>query len=180
MVTLTAPTNMTFLAGSTLSGGIISGYDAGINRDVTSYYVGGTFNTPLKSLKLGLAFDDLDVAEASGENWAVGTYVSYQATEKLSFNGRAEYLKDRGAGKIFVGTFGDPTTATMPDQAMEFTLTAQYTLWKNVVSRLEVRWDHDLTDKGVWGGTTSNGVGSLDPGTQDNAVLLAANIIYKF
>ena len=28
---------------------------------------------------------------------------------------------------------------------MSYTATVQYDLWKNVLSRLEIRWDHDLT-----------------------------------
>jgi hypothetical protein len=169
---------MSFLAGSTLSAGAINGYDQPLDKNVTSYYVGGTFNTPVTGLKLGVAFDDLDVHSVSGESWALGGYANYQATAKLSFNLRGEYVRDRGAQKFFVNSFGEPT---VPDKAMELTLTAQYDLWKNVVSRLELRWDHSLTDQGVWGGTALNGSGALgSPGTQDNAVLLAANIIYKF
>jgi hypothetical protein len=180
MLMLTAPKSMGFLAGSTLSGGVISGYDALIDENVISYYAGGTFNTPISALKAGAAFDALSVSHIGGENWAVGTYLSYQATEKLTLLGRAEYLKDRGNSKIFVGTFGDPTTAMMPDESLGLTLTAQYDLWKNVMSRLEVRWDHALAGAGVWGGSTVNGPGSTIPGTEDNAVLVAANLIYKF
>ena len=59
---------------------------------------------------------------------------------------------------------------------MEITATAQYDLWKNVVSRLELRWDHSLSGEGVWGSINSDtGTGSLK-----NQWLLAANIIYKF
>lgn len=167
MLTFTAPTNMSFLAGSTLSVGAINGFDAALPsgpRNVTSYYAGGTFNTPLKGLKIGVAFDALDAAGLGGESWAVGGYLSYQATEKLTLNARGEYLKDRGDQKLLT---------TVPDETMELTLTAQYDLWKNVISRVELRWDHALNDQGTWGGTTSSG-------TMDNAVLLAANIIYKF
>ncbi len=182
MLTFTAPTNMSFLAGSTLSAGAISGFDGafpGTNgpANVTSYYVGGTFNTPVTGLKAGLAFDALDVHDRSGENWCVGGYLCFQATEKLSFCGRAEYLKDRGTGKLFVNSFG---AATVPDEALGLTLTTQYDLWKNVMSRLEVRWDYALSGPGVWGGTTVNGSAGTDPGTEKNAVLVAANIIYKF
>lgn len=167
MVTFTAPTNTAFLAGSTLSVGIINGFDAVFPsgpRNVTSYYAGGTFNTPVKGLKMGVAFDALDAQGLGGESWAVGGYLSYQATEKLTLNARGEYLKDRGDQKLLT---------TVPDETMELTLTAQYDLWKNVISRVELRWDHALNDKGTWGGTTS-------PGTMDNAWLLAANVIYKF
>ncbi|HZL43064.1 MAG TPA: hypothetical protein VFD66_07260, partial [Verrucomicrobiae bacterium] len=78
---------------------------------------------------------------------------------------------------LFVNAVGAPT---VPDEALELTLTAQYDLWKNVMSRLELRWDHALNAQGVWGGTVSNGSGSPGTGTRDNAVMLAANIIYKF
>jgi hypothetical protein len=50
----------------------------------------------------------------------------------------------------------------------------QYDLWKNVISRLELRWDHSLSGREAFGGT--------NPGqpNRDNALLLAANVIYKF
>jgi hypothetical protein len=50
-----------------------------------------------------------------------------------------------------------------------------------VISRLEVRWDHSLSSQGVWGGTTPNDTAAgSTPGDQKNAVLIAANFIYKF
>jgi len=169
--TVTAPTNTGFLAGSTLSACVINGFNSGVpsasgsGENETSWYVGSTLNTPVKGLKVGFAFDDLNVHNLGGETWAVGGYLSYQATEKLSLNARGEYVRDRGEQKLFT---------TAPERFMEMTLTAQYDLWKNVISRLEFRWDHSLTGEGVWGGTTT-GDGHLD-----NAYMLAANIIYKF
>ena len=50
----------------------------------------------------------------------------------------------------------------------------QYDLWKNVLSRLELRWDHSLTARDAFGGTIAG-----QP-TRINAWVLAANIIYKF
>lgn len=183
----TAPTNMDFLSGSTLSVGVINGYAANLGANVSSYYAGGTLNTPVTGLKVGVAFDALDVHDRSGETWSVGGYLNFQATEKLSLNARAEYLKDRGDQKLFSVQEFDSTGAltgahsTVPDEAMELTLTAQYDLWKNVMSRLEFRWDHELSGGGVWGGTAvNNGTDGTFPGNQRNAVLLAANIIYKF
>jgi Putative beta-barrel porin-2, OmpL-like. bbp2 len=53
------------------------------------------------------------------------------------------------------------------------TATAQYDLWKNVISRVEFRWDH--VEHGLaFGGTTTG------TPTRENAYLLAANVIYKF
>ena len=57
---------------------------------------------------------------------------------------------------------------------LALTATVQYDLWKNVISRLELRWDHSLTGANTFGGTT---YGEPDG---DNALMLAANIIYKF
>lgn len=180
--TLTAPTNCGFMAGSTLSGCIINGFNSATGGNETSYYGGATVNTPVTGLKAGVAFDYMDVHNTSGETWCAGAYVAFQATEKLSFYGRAEYLRDRGAQKLFVKTVPDPTdpvdtiiVKSAPDKVMEITTTAQYDLWKNVMTRLELRWDHSLSGEGVWGQTEITGTGSLK-----NEVVLVANIIYKF
>jgi hypothetical protein len=181
--TFTAPTNTGFLGGSTLTACFINGFNSGVvapgglGDNVTSWYVGGTLNTPVTGLKVGFAFDDLDVHDANGETWALGGYVAFQATEKLSFFGRAEYVRDRGDAKLFASRDpldGSVLFPTAPDKFMEITATAQYDLWKNVMSRLEVRWDHSLSGAGAWGATTAG------DGTQKNAVMVAANIIYKF
>jgi hypothetical protein len=179
-IALTAPESMGFLAGSTLYGGFVTGLDDNENSsdydgNSTSYYAGATIATPVKGLRLGASFDYLDVHDPAGvrggETWSVAGYGSYQATEKLSLHGRVEYLKDRGNQKYFFTEAGFPG----PDQALAVTATAQYDLWANVLSRLELRWDHSLTDTQVYGGTFD------DPTpTRDNAWMLLANIVYKF
>jgi hypothetical protein len=188
--TLTAPTNTGFLAGSTLSGCIISGFNSAVaSQKETSYYAGATLNTPVKGLKVGGAFDYMDVHNTSGETWCAGGYVAFQATEKLSFYGRAEYLRDRGAQKLFTKTITDSDTGDLfatslaPDKVMELTGTVQYDLWKNVLTRLEVRWDHSLSGQGVWGGATAPSVADGEfsgGGHEKNAVVFVANVIYKF
>ena len=62
----------------------------------------------------------------------------------------------------------------MPTEVFALTETVQYDLWKNVISRLEFRWDHSCMDQDIFGGTAATGP------NRDNAWLLAANIIYKF
>jgi hypothetical protein len=165
--TLTAPENMGFLAGSTLSACVINGFNS-LTGNETSYYVGASVATPVTGLKAGLAFDLLDVHDAGGETYAVGGYLAFQCTEKFGLFGRAEYVRDRGDQELFVDT--------APDRIMALTATAQYDLWKNVMTRVEVRWDHSLSGEGVWGGTDPID----DPGDLKNQVMLAANIIYKF
>jgi hypothetical protein len=57
----------------------------------------------------------------------------------------------------------------MPERAIELTGTVQYDLWKNVLSRVELRWDRSVSGTGVWG----------DSGLKNEFVLLA-NLVYKF
>jgi hypothetical protein len=177
-ITFTAPTNWGVLSGSTITGCIINGYDsaiggstgtAGNGFDQTSFYVGATVNTPVAGLKVGACYDyaALENQPIGGPDTtayanAVGGYVSFQATEKLSFYGRGEY-----ASSTYAATFG-------ARKVCEFTATAQYDLWKNVLSRLEFRWDHSATGSPAYGGTTV-GVPTLD-----NSYMLLADIAYKF
>jgi hypothetical protein len=163
-VTFTIPQDAGFLAGSTVSGGIINGFNGATAGNETSYYLGSTLNTPIAALKLGACLDVLDVHGVGGETWVVGTYASFQATEKLTLSARAEYLRDRGAQQLLLSS----------TKIFEATATAQYDLWKNVVSRLEVRWDRSLDGSEAFGGTSA---GSPD---RKNAYLIAANVVYKF
>jgi hypothetical protein len=195
---LTAPESFGTLAGSTLYGGVVNGFSsrtivtdpttgATVQASQTSYYVGATVATPITGVRCGVAFDDLDVhSDVSGETWAVAGYVTWQATEKLSFHGRAEYLRDRGQQKVYVMQIADPTGAAppvasqlSPDEVFSWTATMQYDLWKNVLSRVELRWDHACSGGGIYGGS-GNSFTNPNTGTEKNAVMLAANIIYKF
>src|SRR6267142_1013339 len=177
-VTFTAPTNCGFIGGSTLSACIINGFNQGlfspttgqIGANETHYYVGGTMNTPVSGLKFGVAFDDVEVHNAHGEIWCVGGDAAFQATEKLSIYGRAEYARQRGEFALL---------APMPEKTMELTAMVQYDLWKNVLSRLEVRWDCSLSGQKVWGDIHDNGEGGVSGGVKNEFVLIA-NVVYKF
>lgn len=167
---LTAPSDMGFLSGSTVLAGIANGYDAVFRVNKTSWYVGGTFATPITGVKIGAAFDYVTLGdntipgtrEDSGYQHATGLYLLWQATEKLSLNTRGEYMAQSG---YLVGTGAG---VGVPRKAFEVTETVQYELWKNVLSRLEFRWDHAADSSDPF----SNGV--------DNAYLLAVNLAYRF
>jgi hypothetical protein len=173
-VTFTAPTNFGFLSGSTLSGGVINGYDSVTTADKTSLYIGGTLNTPIPTVKVGAAFDyvmlgpnTFNGVNSSGYQGAFGLYLSWQATPKLAIYSRGEYFTESGylaAGGIAGGAAS----------AFEVTETVQYDLWKNVLARFEFRWDHAEHGSG-FGGFAAGAIP-----TSENAFLLAANIIYKF
>ncbi|HEV2209675.1 MAG TPA: outer membrane beta-barrel protein [Verrucomicrobiae bacterium] len=170
-LTFTAPTNWGILSGSTITGCIIDGFDNGIGpvgKDQISYYLGATVNTPISGLKAGVCYDYLGVPKQSlgGSSYAnaVGLYLSYQLTEKLSLYGRGEYassdtLANNGANIIGAA------------KLFETTATLQYDLWKNVLTRVEFRWDHAADDSAAFGG---------NPPTKSNSYILLADIAYKF
>jgi hypothetical protein len=183
-IALTAPDDWGFLAGSTLYAGVVNGFNSSarttsgimynpagdplwwftVPENQTSWYAGATLATPVTGLKLGAAFDYLDVRNetAAGvkneDAWAAGVYASFQATEKLSFHARGELLEMKMSG-------GDDDL-----EIWSLTGTVQYDLWQNVISRVEVRWDRGDEDYFTSG---SNG-------WSKNAIMLAGNVIYKF
>lgn len=192
---LTAPEEWGFIAGSTLYAGFVNGFGSsypgaeGVGADVFNLYVGATINTPVKNLKVGAAFDYLGATDEFGADefyanaWAL--YTSFQATEKLSLHLRGEYTTtDTG----LLGT-GVQNTHDSKSAIFSLTGTLQYDLWANVISRLEVRWDHQAGDadmNGFGGNLVAPGGGgggtggTVSTGSDRNAVMIAANIIYKF
>lgn len=174
-MTFTAPTNWGALSGSTITGCIINGFDSGVNggagADQTSFYIGATLSTPVTGLKVGACYDYLGVGKQAiaGPSYAnaVGLYASYQLTEKLSVYGRGEYA----TSDTLVAGGGNLLGAK---RVIEGTATLQYDLFKNVLSRLEFRWDHAADDSDAYGGTFA-GVGK-----RSNSYILLADLAYKF
>jgi len=184
---LTAPEDWGSLSGSTAYFGVVNGLNTSGPFDQTSWYVGVTLNTPVKNLKVGASFDYLGTTErfhtapdntSYANAWAL--YTSFQATEKLSLHVRGEYASTD------TGFFGDdyvtPTLVGGNSEVVALTGTIQYDLWKNVLSRLEIRWDHLAGDgdQTGYGGTPAGGGGGGTPGSKRDNVLVAANLIYKF
>ena len=182
-VNLTAPDSFGSFKGASLYGGVINGFNSGaVNGGVsaqTSWYAGLTVPTPLTGLKLGASYDyagtSHDTATATPATYrdAFAVYASIQATEKLSFHTRGEYFWQ---GHALAGP-------GLPSKVLAITETLQYDLWKNVLSRLEVRWDHQAGTANAPAGTPDRAYGGELPGgapSKRNAFLVAANIIYKF
>lgn len=187
-IALTAPDSFGFASGSTLYGGIVNGFNnsvlgSGLGMPTLNAYVGGTLATPVTGLRLGAAWDllNIDSTPHSGpfagtkdraDVWSLAGYGSFQVTEKLSFHGRFEYVTgdiDEGFGAVGLGSFG------RNNGIYAATATAQYDLWKNVISRVEFRWDHVEHGMAFGGADATTGAP-----TRSNAFLLAANVIYKF
>lgn len=173
-VVIKAPESTGWLAGSSLYAGVVNGDRAGAAPDPTLLYVGASIATPLKALSLGASADILlnaaNGAGTSGNSYAnaYAFYAGYQLSEKLKLNNRFEYATS-GYG-AFLGNGGSARgglAADGADKVIGETLTLDYALWANVVTRAEFRWDRAVD-------------GAPAFGTQKNDFSLAANIIYKF
>jgi hypothetical protein len=168
-IAITAPDSMGFMSGSSLYAGVVDGF-SGNSKDTVSLYVGGTLLTGLEGLAIGAAFDyrwngNNTVTPDSNWAYAIAGYTTYQATEKLKFAGRIDYTTGSD------GTFFDGGIVDASDEQNElfsFTATAEYALWANVITRAEFRWDHSLSDDKPYG---------IE---DENAMTIAANVIYKF
>jgi len=189
---LTAPDDWGFVAGSSLYVGFVEGFNVAAGRQQESFYAGATVATPVTGLRLGASFDYAHVGNslivfgapglgASTANArAFAMYASFQATEKLSVHGRLEYADI----PIYAANAAQGAGAGVPSSVLSATATLQYDLWKNVLSRVEIRWDHALDGTTAFGGTSPLGAhvegNHIASGTLNNSYIIAANIIYKF
>jgi len=180
-VTFKAPESFGWLAGSALYGGVVDTLVTN-QRNYLNYYGGLSLPTPIKEVTLGFAYD---FADRSNDYYGLGNpqntyaqavsgYISYQITEKLRLNTRVEYAN---ASSSAFGVWITPLATDIDgynvgsrERIFALTGTLEYQLWDNVVSRLEALWDHNLIGTGNRG--PFNG--------SNNAVLLMANIAYKF
>ncbi len=183
-IALTAPESFGFLKGATLYAGAMNGRPAGgSSPDKTWYYVGAAIPTPLDGLAVGVAWDHVSIPNNGGishmDTDALAGYIDFKATDKLTVHTRLDYIHLGGDGlAIPITGPGDLITggtAFSPgDQFLTTTVTLDYALWQNVISRAEFRWDHDLGPNG------SNHFGGYPNGGEEDDFLLALNVIYKF
>jgi hypothetical protein len=191
-LSITAPDSWGFLSGSSLSAGVVNGggnlTGSATNnpppRNTTSFYTGFNILTGVEGLSLGAAFDYrangantlTSTLAGEGKNWAyaLAGYVSLQASEKWKFNARLDYTRgsdgtyyDAG-GTWFAGAYTPNGLSDVQNEFFATTLTADYALWANVISRFELRWDHSTSGDAPFGDSDVN------------AVTIAANVIYKF
>jgi hypothetical protein len=185
---LTIPVIMSaaFSAGAgVVAGADVSGAPAQTPSETTkrpvNLYAGASLSTPLKALTWGVSYDYLfnpyntesgrtgfytapTRAGLSSYANAFAVYASYQLSEKAKLNLRGEYATSSG------GVFLPAAAGFANDEKLTgATATLDYSLWANVVTRLEVRWDH------IAGGTVQRPFND-----NRNDVSVAANVIYKF
>jgi hypothetical protein len=194
-VTFSAPSSWGWAAGSSIYAGAVYGFNGSSNGEnynqgyQLNAYAGATLNTPLKQLTVGVAFDyvnnigggyeynydyatnDFSHTTQTSEATVVGLYATWKQSDKLSFSGRAEWAEYRYYDKVnyndtyyyegYASSYSDGYTSDI----YELTATAEYDLWANVMSRVEVRWDHAQS---AYDYNSASSVG------------LYANVIYKF
>ena len=172
---LTAPDSLGFLKGAVLTAGVVDGYNSSVTAgasaapDQTLVYVGATLPTGIDKLTLGVAWDHLNIDKSSADQDALAAYLSLKTCEKSSLNLRVEY--DRTANPA-VGNAAPVHTGA---EFLATTLTFDYKLWANVVSRLEYRWDHDLNANR---GAATTGTPAV--ASRNNSHSFVAQIAYKF
>jgi Putative beta-barrel porin-2, OmpL-like. bbp2 len=202
LVTLTAPDSWGAFKGSVLYAGFDYGDgNSGANitgttgHDRNEWYVGATLNTPVTNLTFGVSWDWIhhfdvqyyDNTLATTATYdaqyvdSVAGYASYKITDKLTINGRAEYANGPGLEGLLYADNGQPNGAETPtkfDKVLALTGTLQYDLWANVITRVEVRWDHAADGAAAFGGDGTVGSGAAPE--KKNELMIGANVIYKF
>jgi len=175
MITFTAPESFGFLKGASLSAGYTGGANSTVNRFMqANYYLGMSVPTPIDALAVGLAFDyTTGIGGKDEDAGAFGTYLALKATEKLKINTRVDYGWG-DSGQYYTATAGNN------NKLLSLTVTADYALWKNVISRLEARYDTALTGGKPFGTETAATPGVPLANGDKEAVSLTANFIYQF
>jgi len=151
-----------------IADGLLENVGAGPDAvDQVNYYVGATLPTPIDGLSLGAAYDHIEdsggVQGVDADLFAL--YASYQATDKMSLHGRAEWLD--GDHGVLISSQNSKKGA-VDDEMLALTATVQYDLWDNVLTRAEIRWDEQQGD----------GEGLFDG--DDDILTFTLNAIYSF
>jgi hypothetical protein len=187
-VTFSAPSTWGWASGSAFYAGMVYGF-AGVNPsnqqgtggsqggNQQNYYVGATLNSPWKNVTFGAAFDYVQnlggttTAGLHADDYILGLYNTIKATDKLSFNSRAELWEVDAKG-------GSSGSSLGSDCGISLTETVQYDLWANVVSRLEFRYDKVVESDyaNLIGYALPTGVFIANPSSYG----VYANLIYKF
>ena len=149
---LTAPDSWGFLSGSTLYGGIVNGFGRlvrGNSADSDQLLRGGDSGHASDRPAMGASFDYLDIQ---------------QILQRLLFRSPAicRFRRPRSSASMLARNTSRTRTefcsqdlnpgGAYKAEVLALTGTIQYDLWKNVISRVEVRWDHSLLDNALFGG----------------------------
>ena len=148
------------LAGANLYLGAAHGPYSGTTIQDTLYYIGASLPVS-DAVAIGVSNDYLS-KDLGGYANATSFYLSFFASEKLSFHNRIEYA-------VSNGTTWDSNGVGQDEELLGETFTVQYDMFENVLTRLEARYDHSL-DGDIYGSAMND----------DSSLSLMANIVYMF
>jgi hypothetical protein len=143
--------------GSRVSLGYLNGRDLTNEDPVQNIFGSLGLALPSEQWSLAFSYDSRVLHGAGNDDTVLGAHLGYQASNKLRLHLRGEFFQE--GALLFSGE-----SAGEQSDGRGITATAEYQLWKNVVSRVEYRWDH--TDLRVNG--------------RKNTQAWRLNIIYKF
>ena len=130
-VDITVPDSLGFLGGSNLYIGYASGADAGADSDDDNklLYVGGSISSPIEGVSLGIAYDDLESPNGPDQD-AVAIYALWDVSDGVSLATRYDTLDDGSDSKSM------------------WSVTLGYSIWENVLTRLEYNYETGDRDDG--------------------------------
>jgi len=167
-VNLKAPNTTGYLGGSRIEFTYLNG--SVDNEPVQNTYLGFSVPTPVDKLSAGLALDWRKKGGGEGQtDSAVGLYLEYAATDKLTLSVRIE---DVDAGP-WNAEIMDDAHASNPSDLWDMTVTADYKLWDGVRTRLEYRYTNADAPAGS---RFQPAASTLD----EHSHSLFANVIYEF
>ena len=189
----TAPESWTSLKGADLSLGYTGGNTAtsaptDTEPRIHNFYAGARAPLPVTGLSLGVAFDYqanaaanqpaaflLPAGPTSTYANATAIYVDY-TRGKFSANTRAEYASGTAGNTIFASRdaflSNKPMNGPNNVEFLGVTETLGYKVWSNVLTRMEARWDRDVS-----GGVPA--FGSVAHPRQ-NSFTLTLSAVYQF
>ena len=139
-VEATVPDNLGFLAGSTVYVGYVDGAVSGrSNDDEDSHlYVGASVASPIEGVSLGVAYDDRTQHGAASDSDAVALYAVWDVSDGVSLAGRYDTIDRDG------------------DSSSMWTATLGYSIWDNVLTRLEYNIESGHKERGDSAGFALN------------------------
>ena len=124
-VEATAPDNLGFLAGSTVYVGYVNGAGSGIDNDSEDklFYVGASMASPIEGVSLGVAYDDREYGNGQADADAVAVYAVFDISDGVSLAARYDTVDDSS------------------DTKSMWSATLGYSIWDNVLTRLEYNYE---------------------------------------
>jgi hypothetical protein len=138
-VEATVPDSLGFLGGSTVYVGYVDGAASGSSNDDedSHLYVGASIASPIEGVSLGVAYDDR-TNNASDDSDAVALYAVWDVSDGVSLAGRYDTIDSDG------------------DSSSMWTATLGYSIWDNVLTRLEYNIETGHKERGDSAGFALN------------------------